>query len=75
MNAAEEKLMSIPVLGDAISSARTASREQFNNTAINRAVAPIGARVEGTGQAAVRKPETCSVPPTTAPNPCWADSY
>jgi len=55
MNAAEEKLMSIPVLGDAISSARTASREQFNNAAINRAVAPIGARVEGTGQAAVKE--------------------
>jgi hypothetical protein len=54
-NTAEEKLTSVPILGDAISNARGRSLEQFNNAAINRATAPVGQRVEGTGQEAVRE--------------------
>jgi hypothetical protein len=54
-NSAEEKLTSVPILGDAISNARGRSLEQFNNAAINRATAPIGVKVQGTGQDAVRE--------------------
>lgn len=54
-SAAEEKLMSVPILGDAISGARGRALEQFNNAAINRATAPIGQEVKGSGQEAVRK--------------------
>lgn len=53
-NAAEEKLTSVPILGDAISNARARSLEQFNNAAVNRATAPIGVKVQGTGQEAVK---------------------
>lgn len=52
-NRAEEKLTSVPIVGDAISAARGRALEQFNNAAINRATAPIGASVKGTGQQAV----------------------
>jgi hypothetical protein len=52
-NAAEEKATSIPILGDAISRARARSLSDFNEAAINRATAPIGAKVSGTGQDAV----------------------
>lgn len=52
-NALEEKLQSIPILGDAISNARGRSLQDFNNAAINRASGKIGAKVEGTGQKAV----------------------
>ncbi len=54
-NAAEEKAMSLPILGDAIAAARGASREQFNKAAINRAVEPIGKQVDETGQAGIQK--------------------
>jgi hypothetical protein len=54
-NAAEEKLTSVPILGDAISGARGRALEQFNNAAINRATAPVGAKVQGAGQDAVRE--------------------
>lgn len=53
-NVAEEKLTSIPILGDAISNARGRSLEQFNNAAINRATKPIGQKVDGAGQEAVK---------------------
>lgn len=52
-NAAEEKLQSVPIVGDAIAAMRNRAREQFNNAAINRSQAPIGARVEGSGQKAI----------------------
>jgi hypothetical protein len=55
MAAAEEKLQSVPLMGDMISRARGQTLEMFNNAAINRAVAPIGGKVEGAGQEAVRK--------------------
>lgn len=53
-NALEEKATSLPLMGDAISLARGRSLEDFNNAAINRATAPIGVQVDGSGQAAVR---------------------
>lgn len=54
-NAAEEKLTSVPILGDFISGARGRALEQFNSAAVNRATAPIGQKVQGTGQQAVRE--------------------
>lgn len=52
-NALEEKAMSVPFMGDAIRAARGRAVGDFNNAAINRAVAPIGQRVEGAGQDAI----------------------
>lgn len=54
-NAAEEKAASLPIMGDMISRARTQAQREFNQAAINRATAPINARVQGTGQDAVRE--------------------
>lgn len=54
-NAFEEKLQSLPIMGDAIASARTRSLNDFNNAAINRASGQVGAKVEGVGQNAVRE--------------------
>ncbi|MBS1169510.1 MAG: hypothetical protein H6R01_428 [Burkholderiaceae bacterium] len=54
-NSLEEKLTSVPILGDAISSARNRSLNQFNNAAINRATSPIGQKVEGVGLEGVKK--------------------
>ena len=52
-NRLEQKLTSVPVLGDFIGSMRNRAIDQFNEAAINRSVAPIGQRVEGVGQDAV----------------------
>lgn len=52
-NALEEKLMSVPILGDAIANARTRTLEQFNKAAINRASA--GTAVAETGHVGVSK--------------------
>lgn len=52
-NTAEQKLQSLPIVGDAIGNARRVARADFNQAAINRAVAPIGETVKGSGQAAV----------------------
>lgn len=41
-NRAEEKLQSVPILGDAISAARQRSGADLNRAAANRALAPIG---------------------------------
>lgn len=41
VNRLEEKLTSVPVLGDAISSARRGAAEDLNRAAFNRALAPI----------------------------------
>lgn len=51
----EEKATSLPILGDAITAARRRAVEDFNEAAINRAVAPVGASVKGHGQEAVAK--------------------
>jgi hypothetical protein len=52
-NSLEEKLTSLPIVGDAIASARGKALTQFNSAAINRAASPIGERVDGVGQKAV----------------------
>lgn len=54
-NALEEKLTSVPIVGDAISGARRAAQEQFNKAAINRAVAPIGEAVDDVGQTGIKR--------------------
>ncbi|MBA3773835.1 MAG: hypothetical protein H0X13_15495 [Ramlibacter sp.] len=55
VNTIEEKLMSVPILGDAIASARGKSLNEFNNAAINRASGKIGAKIEGSGQSAIKE--------------------
>ena len=52
-NAAEEKMTSLPILGDAISNSRARALKQFNEAAINRATSPIGVKSAGVGQDAV----------------------
>lgn len=52
-NGLEEKLTSLPILGDAISMARSRALNQFNRAAINRAVGKVGAKVEDIGQKGV----------------------
>jgi hypothetical protein len=54
-NALEEKLQSLPVIGDAIASQRGRALREFNQAAINRSTNPVGARVEGVGQGAVQQ--------------------
>ena len=54
-NKAEEKLTSLPIMGDAVSGARRRAVEEFNNAAINRATNPVGQSVSGSGQGAVSK--------------------
>ncbi len=54
-NRVEEKATSIPILGDAISSARAQTLEQFNRAAINRASGKVGASVDEVGQSGVAK--------------------
>lgn len=46
----EDKAVSIPIVGDAIRGARRRGIEEFNEAALNRAVAPIGGRVTATGR-------------------------
>lgn len=54
-NTLEEKAQSLPIVGDAIAMARGRSLEQFNKAAINRAAAPIGAKIDKAGQDGVRE--------------------
>jgi hypothetical protein len=54
-NRAEEKAMSLPIMGDAIAAARGRAREQFNRAAINRATAPVGVTIDEAGQAGVQR--------------------
>jgi hypothetical protein len=44
-NRAEEKLQSVPIVGDAIQSARNSAGEDLSRAAINRSLAPIGAEL------------------------------
>lgn len=53
-NATEQKMQSLPIMGDAITAARNRAKEQFNNVAINRTVTPIGQKIEGAGFESVR---------------------
>lgn len=54
-NAAEEKMASIPVFGDAIAKSRGRALNEFNNATINRATSPIGEKVSGVGHDAVKE--------------------
>lgn len=54
-NALEEKLTSVPILGDAISNARGKAVEQFNKAALNRTVAPLGQKVSEAGHKGVQE--------------------
>lgn len=54
-NALEEKLQSLPLVGDAIVNARKRSMEQFNRAAINRATGKVGTEVDSIGQTGVRE--------------------
>lgn len=51
----EEKLQSVPVLGGIISGAKGKSLEEFNKAALNRAVAPIGEKVDDVGREGVQQ--------------------
>lgn len=52
-NRLEEKLTSLPIMGDAISAARRRAVEEFNEAAIDRAVKPVGGWVKGAGHEAI----------------------
>lgn len=54
-NALEEKAQSIPLIGDMIANRRGAAQQDFNRAAIQRAAAPIGAKVDDIGQTGVAK--------------------
>ena len=54
-NALEEKLQSMPVIGDMIANQRGRSLREFNQSAINRSTAPINQRIDGVGQGAVQQ--------------------
>lgn len=53
VNAMEEKMQSVPIMGDAIANARGKALRQFNEAAINRSVSPVGGKIDGVGQSAV----------------------
>lgn len=53
-NALEEKLQSVPILGDSIAMARGRALDDFNKAAINRASGKVGVQVNKTGQDGVR---------------------
>jgi hypothetical protein len=59
VNAAEEKLMSVPVVGDAIGRARQGAAADLNRAAYNRALAPINEQLPAgvTGREAVQHVE------------------
>jgi len=48
-NATEEKLQSMPFVGDAIAAARGRSRQEFNKAALDRVVEPIGKKATKVG--------------------------
>lgn len=49
----EDKLQSVPILGDVITSAKNKGVEEFNKAALNRALSPIGESVDDVGRAGV----------------------
>lgn len=55
MASAEERLQSVPILGDMIHRAKGQTLGTFNKAAINRALAPIGEKIDDIGQSGVDK--------------------
>lgn len=53
-NDLEQKLTSVPFAGKKIADARYGAVKDFNNAVINEALAPIGAKVEGSGFGALK---------------------
>lgn len=53
--ALEEKLQSVPLLGDSISKTKTGILQQYNKAAINRAVSPINKKVDKVGHEGVKQ--------------------
>lgn len=51
--AAEDKLASLPVVGDLIRGGQRQAIQSYNNVELNRALAPINARVQGAGREAI----------------------
>lgn len=51
----EDKAVSLPILGDAIVSARNRGTEQFNRAALNRALAPIGKDLNSIGRGGIKE--------------------
>ncbi len=54
-NALEEKLTSLPIFGDGISSARRRAQEDFNKSAINRATKAIGVKIDDIGHSGIKQ--------------------
>ena len=54
-NQVEQKLTSVPFLGDAISAARRKGIESFQVAGLNRAVAPVGGKVTQAGHEGVKE--------------------
>ena len=52
-SATEEKLQSLPIMGDVITNARKKALDQFNTAAINRAAGKVGGSVDEVGQSGV----------------------
>lgn len=51
----EDKMTSLPIIGDAITNRRSEALQQFNLAAINRATAPLGVKIEKAGQEGVKE--------------------
>lgn len=60
VNAVEERLTSLPIVGDAVAGARRRALSDFNRAAIDEALAPIGARLPAglEGHEAIRAAKT-----------------
>lgn len=54
-NTLEQKATSIPILGDAISYGRNQAKDQFNTAAINEALKPVGQKITGSGNTAIKE--------------------
>ena len=54
-NRAEEKAMSLPIVGDAIAASRTRAHEDFNRAALQRTVDSVGGKADEVGQTGVAK--------------------
>lgn len=52
---AEDRAMSVPIVGDAIRSARKRGIEELNRAALNRAMAPLGGKVNNVGREGMRE--------------------
>lgn len=51
----EDKATTLPILGDAITAARASGKDQYNSGAINKAIKPIGEKVNGSGTSAIKE--------------------